>query len=413
MMGHYLFFAILAILTSVYIYKKIPSPDNKFMVYLFIGSLVLRFYLAALFTGIGYIHHKTLFLSGDDLLYSDAATDILNNIVNGTYSYQILYFGMNLYTHILALFYGIFGFKFIASKFINGYLGALIPVAAYFTSRRFPISRGAAKTVAVISALYPSFVFWSTHNLKEPLIILSILLGLNILLKTLSRELTVSDIGLLLLFSFLILNLQVLYLYQIGVIAAAVLFCYSTRPFKIAWSVIIAILLIVIARKGNCFAEIWYLAEMHARNMAVADTAGYYIYPANFMADIKSGHYSFFTFIPIYLKGMAYFLFSPFPWEIKSLHQALILPQLLAWYVLLVLSAIGYIKSFYKNALRDIMVFAFAFIGITLWVFNEGNVGAAFRHRDHFAVIIFIYAAWAIKDILNRFEKSAGRKDGI
>lgn len=401
--GAYLFFALLTLATAVYIYKKIPSPDNKFLVYLFVGSMLIRCYLAVLFTNIAFMNDRWGYVSGDDRLYSITAMDILKDISSGTYKYRVLSFGMNLYTYILSCFYGIFGFKLAASKFINCYIGSLLTFVIYVITTMLA-DRRAARIAAAICALYPSYIFWATHNIKEPLIIFTVCIGAYLLLKTASRQLLIKDAVIFLVYVFMVANLQLLYIYQVILVLLLLFFVYCSKPLKAVMIVLIAAFLAAILMKDAVVVKFILFAEKHQWEMAVSDKAGYYLYPQYFMKQVLSGHYDVFQLLIIYLKGLAYFMLSPFPWRIGSLFQAYALPQIVVWYSLLVFSLFGFVRFFNKKPGLSLAMLMFIFIGLSLWAFTEGNIGAAFRHRDHFAALIFMYAGIGIGALYNKLQ---------
>ncbi len=397
----YLAFGVLAILTAVSIFRTAPESDRKFLIYVFALSMIIRCYMSILLTNIAYMDDHNGFVSGDDRLYSLTALDIIKDIKAGTFQYKLVWFGMNLYTYILAVFYSVFGFKLAASKFINCYIGAMIPIMAYFISARIA-DRRVGRLVSVICALYPSFIFWSTHNLKEPLMSLLLCVGVWLLIKAISRGLKTFDVLIFMIFSFMILNLQLMYGYLIGMIALVVFYSYCSKTFRRIGAISLAAIAFVILWREGISLKFILQAEHHQWDMAIAGTTGYRIYTNNFLENLTKGHLDIPAFIAIYLKGAAYFLFSPFPWRIQTLGQFFVLPQIVAWYALFAFSLIGAARTFKTKPSETIALISFMTIGVSIWALTEGNVGAAFRHRDHFSAIIFIFAAIGIQNAITK-----------
>ena len=394
---------VLTTLTAVAIFRKAPEPDKKFLVYVFAISMVIRCYLSVLLTNIAYLDDHNGFVSGDDRLYSLTALDMIKSIKAGTFKYKLMWFGMNLYTYILAGFYSIFGFKLTASKLINCYIGSIIPIMTYILTVRVSGRPAPARIASLICMLYPSFIFWSTHNLKEPLIILSVCMGLWLLTKTVARELRVLDILIFAIFSFMILNLQLIYSYLAGMIILGVFGSYCSRTVSRAIAIALFMALgMAFFWKEGIVMKFLLKAEWHQWDMAVSDIAGYRTFTTDFVANIRNGYLDIPLFIYIYLKGLLYFLFSPLPWRIQTLGQFFVLPQLIIWYALFALSLSGVTRMLRNMRRQTVALIIFFLIGVSLWAFTEGNIGAAFRHRDHFGVITFIYAAIGIQRIIDR-----------
>jgi len=141
----YLFFAVLAVITIAYIYGNTPPADRKFLILIFFSGMIIRCCLSVFLTNMSYlyIYGGKGFVSGDDRLYAVTALEISKNIMNNEFVYKIMTFGFNLYTYILGIFYTVFGYKLITSKFINCYIGAVIPVMAYYIATQLSDNKAA------------------------------------------------------------------------------------------------------------------------------------------------------------------------------------------------------------------------------------------------------------------------------
>jgi hypothetical protein len=87
--------------------------------------------------------------------------------------------------------------------------------------------------------------------------------------------------------------------------------------------------------------------------------------------------------------GIAYVLFAPFPWQIDRTIDALVLPDTLMWYVLLVAAAFS-VRSWRMRwrLLAPIVTYVVGLMGLFSLV--EGNVGTLYRHR---AVTVVAFVA--------------------
>src|SRR5207245_3698362 len=91
--------------------------------------------------------------------------------------------------------------------------------------------------------------------------------------------------------------------------------------------------------------------------------------------------------------GLLYLLFAPFPWQLTSLRQTLTLPEMLVWWALFPMLALGLWFSI-KYRLRQIspiLIFT-SMLSLAYSVF-QGNVGNAYRQRAQLLVFYFIFVA--------------------
>ena len=84
------------------------------------------------------------------------------------------------------------------------------------------------------------------------------------------------------------------------------------------------------------------------------------------------------AFLPI---GVAYFLFSPFPWEITSVLKLFSLPEMILIYVLTPAAVRG-IAHCARDRFRDcFQVLLLTGLLTVSYSLGEGNVGTLYRHR--------------------------------
>ncbi|MFA4991127.1 MAG: hypothetical protein WC569_00915, partial [Candidatus Omnitrophota bacterium] len=74
--------------------------------------------------------------------------------------------------------YGITGYSPVSLFFISGAAGSIACLFVYFIARRLFLSRGIARISACLAFFWPSFIMWSTQNLKEPMIAMFTLMAL-------------------------------------------------------------------------------------------------------------------------------------------------------------------------------------------------------------------------------------------
>ncbi|MDP7384641.1 MAG: hypothetical protein QF593_01270, partial [Nitrospinota bacterium] len=90
------------------------------------------------------------------------------------------------FSYSIAFLYSIIGYSPLILKWLNGFLGGLLPLLAYGLGRAMFDGRAVGRIAAVLFALHPSLMIWSATALKEPVIIGSALLFLYALIRFLA-----------------------------------------------------------------------------------------------------------------------------------------------------------------------------------------------------------------------------------
>ena len=95
-------------------------------------------------------------------------------------------------------------------------------------------------------------------------------------------------------------------------------------------------------------------------------------------------------FLPI---GVAYLLFSPFPWTVSNLRQLLAMPDVLIWYAL-VPSLVRGLASAIRHRLAQTMPILLFTTALTLaYGAFLGNAGTAYRQRTQIMMFYFLFIA--------------------
>lgn len=95
-------------------------------------------------------------------------------------------------------------------------------------------------------------------------------------------------------------------------------------------------------------------------------------------------------------KGVLYFLFSPFPWDIKNTLRLFAYPQIIFWYLMFVFASLGIIKAaLLKNhrILSSIYIISFFTILFSLVMGNEGITA---RFRDMLTPFFYMFAGYLL-----------------
>ena len=87
-------------------------------------------------------------------------------------------------------------------------------------------------------------------------------------------------------------------------------------------------------------------------------------------------------------------LFGPTPLDARTSTMAkAVLPEMLAWYVVLASAVVGLVAHF-RRSWRDLVLpLGFSAIWVATLALTEGNLGNTFRHRSQFMPFVFVVAA--------------------
>jgi len=292
------------------------------------------------------------------------------------------------YFYINAALFYIFGLTEIPIKLVNAFLGA------YTTRYMFLIARelfgsAVARRTAVLAAFFPSLVLWSAVNIRDVWVIFLIV---YISWKSLQVVRGQTIVG----------------IFNVGLAIYAVTFFRDYLFFVVALPPLIAF---VIGGRGNLarnfvFSLIAGLAVMLFLQRGAGESAAQKMSletMSRVRQDMAVGAGSSFhenvdistpgraiTFLPL---GIAYFLFSPFPWQITSLLKLFALPEMLLIYRLAPAMFRGIkhtIQTRFREALQILLLTALLTVSYAL---GEGNVGTLYRHRAQAILFYLMFAA--------------------
>jgi len=302
------------------------------------------------------------------------------------------------YYYVVAFFYYIFGHVPFLVVMINCCVGALHAIFVYKIAA-LVFDRSVARGTAWLTACFPSLVLWSAQLLKDPLIILCILVSIYSVLMVHQKL----KLAYVLLFLAAVLPLHPLrnYVFYIVSLSAVLSFIGSKRgPIVglVMQSLVLFALVIVVNSLGILDSELQTLSvdnvlqQIHLSRVKMATFAR-----SGFAqeADVStvSGALSF---LPI---GFLYLMLAPFPWSITSVRSAITLPEMLVWWAMMPSLARGVLFALRKRIAASSVILLFTGGLTVIYSLFQGNVGTAYRQRAQIIVffLIFIVAGWQQK----------------
>jgi hypothetical protein len=396
------------------IYRNTATGDRDFVIITLVTGFAVRAILAVALHA--YFYTKGFYsISGDDLLYTTRAWALVYEWEGKPYGWALEIisrtktYGLNPFTYILAAFFKIFGYHPVASKLINCIIGSLIGWMAYMTAKEM-FGRKTAMISMAVTTFYPSLIRWSVANLKDPFTTCLFICCMYILIKFIHGGAKIYHA--VLFFICLLLQyffVQILFFFLIIGMAIIALAVRSIGRIKRRTIIIgLASILLLASAAGAYYLcvikpayliDFLYMCEEKQIGVAGFDRAGYKIFPGHFLQELSRGHVPVSDMLLILSRSVSLFMLAPFPWAISSLSQVPAVPQLILWYALLVMAVFGFIHLMLSRPSDAVLIGIMLAAGIITISLVEGNVGAAFRHRDIFAPFIIILASAAIVDM--------------
>ena len=304
------------------------------------------------------------------------------------------------YFYINAAFFYVFGHTAIPLKLVNALLGALTGRYVYFIARELFGATVAARS-AQFAAFFPSLVLWSSVNIRDVWVIFLILFvswhSLRIVKGRSILALVSVGLGIYAITFFRD------YLFFVVALPPVVAFLIGTRGnlgrnFFFAMLAAVGVLYLVERGAGAGAVPHMSLESLSQVRQDMAMGAG-----SAFQQDVDiSTPGQALLFLPV---GIAYFLFSPFPWQMTSLLKLFSLPEMLLMYYLtpsIVRGIVHTVRHRFREALQVLLLTALLTISYAL---GEGNVGTLYRHRAQAILFYLMFAAVGLE--LKRAPKPA------
>jgi len=428
-------FVILLFLCSVFFIKTyVKTKSSDFLIKLFIVSFLLRALLCAVNYNVGLSYP---FWGGDTqpdataynvnafyishLLKEDPAEEnfaraknpFLDNLLERTQRYYknefppVGNYQFDSHVFLLGTFYAWLGYAPIAAKMMNSLFGCISVIVVYFVSRRLFEEEEPARVAAVIFAFFPSIFYWSVTGLRDAFYNL-VFLGYFLFLVKFMAEKRFKYIFWALPFVYLLNYLRpnrVLTVLLAGIVTSLVLVY-----LKILWSRrkpvmqiffrlgIYFALFVSLLHRDAIFSKIVSIVNSLARiNIQFAATTDYRIYSDLVYQQGRLNINDIFSlgFLATVFKAVIYFFFAPFPLGKWTLNFLLFYPQVIYWYLMFPFVIKGWLLFLKKDIYTAFTLAVLLLILIIPAVLYESNIGTAFRHKDMFIPIAFMFAAYA------------------
>ena len=296
------------------------------------------------------------------------------------------------YFYVNAVMFYLFGPSQLPVKFLNAFIGASSARYVFLIARSL-FGPAVARRTAVLCQFFPSLVLWSVLNIRDVWVVFLILFISWKSYEGVRRYAPGAVLGVVL--AALVLSWFRDYLFYVVALPPVVAFLIGRRShlgrnFMLALLAGLGILLLVQhARAGATAIDRMTLEALSKARQDLA-TGGSSL---GENVDISTPGRAL-AYLP---KGLVYFLFSPFPWQITSVLKAFALPEMLLIYFLTpaMIRGIRYtVRTRFREALQILLVTSLLTVSYAL---GEGNVGTLYRHRAQAISMYLMFAAAGIE----------------
>lgn len=375
------------------------SPDPRFILRLFILGLLVRIvfglflYLLQLqeFFGpdaIGYDYKGQLIAE-----YWRGLPTTNPPFLNRALSTFGTGWGMN---YLVGAIYFVSGRNPLAAQAVCWVAGASIGPSVYICARHIFKNSRVAKVAAIMTAFFPAFIIWSSQLIKDGLIIFLLVVTIIAVMR-LQERFSYASLLVLILSMFGILSLR-FYIFYIVAIAAVGSFIVGTSNSPAAIARRTAAILIV----GFALA---YLGAIQTATVDLSTFGNLDRLQRGRLDQARSGESGFsedvdvsttegaISAIPV---GFAYVMFAPFPWQANNLRQAIALPEVLIWWLMVPFMISGIIYAIRHRIREALPILIFSLMLTLAYSISQGNVGTAYRQRTQIQVFLFMFIAVGI-----------------
>lgn len=333
-----------------------------------------------------WVHGMTNPYMADAFIRSQTANNLIElydgSVINNTgYRFFATYF-----------FYLINIQSQMALAVLNCFFNALTVVVIYQFSREF-FSHRASQFAAIVALILPGYLVWSAMTVKETwLIFLEI--GILFALWRMTRSGNTPQVWLYgLLILVLVALTHSLRFYVAWILAPIIVLTFfglrSPRPLRtlglcIGGSLVLYMVLMQLGLMpfdlfGTVKKMLLTMSDLRESISTAKDVGRDSV--VRFDYDVTTGR----GFVMMFVTGMAYLLFAPFPWQFlsdASMRQLLVLPESLLWYSLIaIFIGPGLVECWRHHRQLFTGIFLFVMPLILIYSLSFANIGLVYRQR--------------------------------
>jgi hypothetical protein len=310
------------------------------------------------------------------------------------------------FLYLLAALYYLLGHSPLIAQSVICLAGAYTAVVVYKLTATL-YGSNAARHAALLTAYFPSLILWSSHLLRDPLIVLLIALTIYHFVR-LTDAFRLQDLAFFVA-SLLCLHPMRSYVFYIMAASSLTWFAVASRGNVLRGLLVqigaVAAFVALFAAFGwdsvlrsHFEQDILEQLQVTRSDLAMSGESG-------FARDLDvSTPMGAFRALPI---GLTYLLLAPFPWHMLNFRQLMTLPEMLVWWALIPTMLVGLRHAVRKNFRQALPILSFL-VGLSLmYALFQGNLGTAYRQRSQLLVLFFVFAGAGLALRRERREQAA------
>ena len=373
---------LLGLVRALVTWPEEPSERTRFLRWT-IFAFVTRLAFGLVVTNAGGLI-GTYILAPDSYTYHNIALDLVQHWKVGT-PFPYIPDGKEGFYYLLAGLYWVFGGQTAAGLVVNATLAAaLVPIVSDTTHRLF--GERAAARVPPLVVLMPGLFLWASQLLKEAAILFLIALAVNCAVRIMHRAALRPLVGLTMSLALLFTFRGWVALVVAGGLVAAIAFGrqrvvsgVSTAVGVLGFTVVILSFGVGYSGYQAAVSSDLKQANVVRRDLAVTASTGF-----DHGTDISTSQRAL-LYLP---RGLFNFTVGPFPWQIRSLQQLPVLPDMLVWWFLLPSLWRGQREGRRQSGRQILVVILPVLTTACLLALAVGNFGTAVRERSQVIIIL-------------------------
>lgn len=337
---------------------------------------------------------ETYLRAPDSYTYHNYAIEIVRNWTTGLPLPDVPA-GKEGFYYTLAVLYWVFGAHSVAGLVLNATLGAaIVPLVSDTTRRLFgPV---AAEYAVKLAVFLPGLLLWTSQLIKEAPILLLIVVTTNLASRLVDRISVSALVGVGVALAFLFTFRGWVALVVAGGLVAGLTFGKAQMVSGFSTGVSVLALLVMVVTLGLGYSGYQAAigsdlqdAQVVKRDLALSAGSGY-----DAEADISTSAAAL-TYLP---KGLANFILGPFPWQIRQARQLIVLPEVVAWWLLLPSLARGLRRGWSLMGRGVLILVLPAATTSFLLALALGNFGTVVRERMQVVVLLIPFVALGLAE---------------
>ncbi|MBL8180225.1 MAG: hypothetical protein JNL64_01300 [Blastocatellia bacterium] len=300
--------------------------------------------------------------------------------------------------------YSLVGRNLLAAQLVIATISSATAPFVYLCTFEIFNNRRAAKMAGYFAAFTPSLVLWSSLVLKDGLIVfflVVVMFAAGRLQKNVDIKFVIALI--VALIGVMALRNYIFYIVSVAVVGGF-LIGQRTTVFAIVGRAAIIVLL------GVTLGYLGILSNSQVELERMTSLESIAISRKDLSESAASGfgqEYDVSTFggaIAVLPVGLAYLIFSPFPWQLTSNLALSAFPETVLWWIVMIPMVIGIWYACRHRLRRCISILMFTLMLTLGYAVLQGNVGTAYRQRAQIQIFMFIFAAVGVTIVREKRE---------